>query len=361
MGRTEVQDAIPADLLVRFRRGTVIPAMPLALDGARRLDERRQAALIRYYIDAGAGGLAVGVHTTQFAIREPEIGLFEPVLRFAADTVDAWCARHGVSILKIAGICGRTPQALREAVFAREAGYHAGLVSLAAFTSAAVPELVAHCAAVGEVVPIVGFYLQPSVGGRILPYRFWRALAENRALLGIKIAPFSRYHTYDVVRAVCDAGRAGQVALYTGNDDHIVGDLVTEYVIETAHGPQPARIVGGLLGQWAVWTRRAVTLLREIQGLSEARQPIPQELLTLGARITDANAAIFDAAHGFAGCIPGIHEVLRRQGLLASTTCLDPCETLSPGQAAEIDRVYAAYPDLSDDAFVRANLERWLE
>ncbi len=358
---TEDCGQIPVELRTRLRRGIVIPAMPLALDKVRRIDERRQAALIRYYIDAGAGGLAVGVHTTQFAIRDPEIGLFEPVLRLASAVIDAWCARVGGSILKIAGVCGRTPQALREAATARELGYHAGLVSLGAF-SAAEPasHLVAHCAAVADILPIIGFYLQPAVGGRILPYRFWRELAENRALLAVKIAPFNRYQTLDVVRAVCDAGRAGEVALYTGNDDNIVGDLVTEYIIETAHGPQPVRIVGGLLGQWGVWTRRAVALLAEIHALVETRQPVSPALLTLGTRMTDANAAIFDAAHGFAGCIPGIHEVLRRQGFLSSIACLNPAEVLSPGQSDEIDRVCKAYPELNDDAFVRVNLDRWL-
>ena len=352
---------MPAELLVRFRRGIVIPAMPLALSAGRQLDERRQAALIRYYIDSGAGGLAVGVHTTQFAIRDPEIGLFEPLLRFASGVIDSWCERGGLSILKIAGICGRTPQALHEAVLARDAGYHAGLVSLGAFTPAEpVAALTAHCTAIAEVFPIIGFYLQPAVGGRILPYRFWRVLAEDPRLIGVKIAPFSRYQTLDVVRAVCDAGRADEVALYTGNDDAIVADLVTEYVIETPRGPQRVRMVGGLLGQWAVWTRSAVDLLGQIHQLHSSDQPIPQALLTLGARITDANAAIFDAAHGFAGCISGIHEVLRRQGLLVSIACLDPAEALSPGQAAEIDRVCRAYPELNDDAFVRANLDRWL-
>ncbi|MCU0522117.1 MAG: dihydrodipicolinate synthase family protein [Anaerolineae bacterium] len=361
MGSTRLLDAVPAELLVRFRRGIVIPAMPLALSARRHLDERHQAALIRYYIDAGAGGLAVGVHTTQFAIRDQRIGLFETLLRFASGVADTWCEREGLSILKIAGICGRTRQALHEAVLARDAGYHAGLISLGAFSATEpVPTLIAHCAAIAEVMPIIGFYLQPAVGGRILPYRFWRELAEDRRLIGVKIAPFSRYQTLDVIRAVCDSGRADEVALYTGNDDAIVADLVTEYAIETPRGPQRVRIVGGLLGQWAVWTRRAVELLGEAHRLRLGDQSVPQPLLTLGARITDANAAIFDAAHGYAGCIPGIHEVLYRQGLFASTACLNPAEVLSPGQAAEIDRVYGAYPELNDDAFVSANLGRWL-
>ncbi len=351
---------IGPDLRDRFCRGMVIPAMPLALDAERRFDERHQAALIRYYIDAGAGGLAVGVHTTQFTIREPAYGLFEPVLRYASTVVDDWCQRTGVSIVKIAGICGLTPQALKEARFAKQCGYQAGLVSMSAFSSAdSLEQLLAHCCAVAEVLPIIGFYLQPAVGGLRLPYAFWRALAEIDGLLGIKIAPFNRYQTLDVIRAVCDAGRAGEVALYTGNDDHIVGDLVTAFDLGMQTRP-PVRIVGGLLGQWAVWTRQAVALLREVHALAARGGDIPQALLARGACLTDANGAIFDVAHQFAGCIPGIHEVLRRQGLLAGNWCLDPEETLSVGQCAEIDRVWAAYPELRDDAFVAQHLGRWL-
>ena len=361
MGSSEDLIAVPGTLSVRFRRGCAIPAVPLALDASRRFDAARQAALLRYYIDAGAGGLAVGVHTTQFAIRDPRVGLFEPVLRVASETIDDWCRQTGQSVLKIAGICGRTPQALREAAFARSSGYHAGLVSMGAFsTGDSVEALVTHCAAVADVLPIIGFYLQPAVGGRVLPYRFWRALADIEGLIGVKIAPFNRYQTLEVIRAVCDAGRMGEIALYTGNDDHIVGDLLTEYRVETPSGPCSARIVGGLLGQWAVWTRAAVHLLDEIHALTEGGSPIPPSLLTRGVRLTDANAAIFDAAHGFGGCIPGIHEILRRQGLLAGTWCLDPEERLSLGQMAEIDRVCAAYPELNDDAFVAQNLNRWL-
>lgn len=361
---------IPESLLARFRAGMVIPAMPLALDAERRFDERHQAALIRYYMDAGAGGLAVGVHTTQFAIRDPVWGLFEPVLRFASDAADDWSRRTSRAVLKVAGVCGQTEQAVREAVFARQAGYHAGLVSLAAFGETEDLEvLVAHCRTVAEVLPIIGFYLQPAVGGRILPYAFWRALAEVERLIGIKIAPFNRYQTLDVVRAVCDAGRSETVTLYTGNDDHIVDDLITPFVFETlsaaadpeAAGTRTVRIVGGLLGQWAVWTRRAVELLEGVTALTAGGDSIPPGLLAYGVRLTDANGAIFDAAHRFAGCVPGIHEVLRRQGLLAGRWCLDPNEVLSPGQLEEIDRVYAAYPELTDDAFVAQHIDRWLD
>jgi dihydrodipicolinate synthase/N-acetylneuraminate lyase len=349
------------ELSARFRRGMVIPAMPLALDAARRFDPRRQRALVRYYLDAGAGGLAVGVHTTQFAIRDPGIALFEPVLREVAGTIDAWSEAHGTPVMKIAGICGRTDQALREADFARTTGYHAGLVSLGAFDAGdTVGDMLDHCRAVAGVLPVVGFYLQPAVGGRVLPYAFWRAFAEIEKVVGVKIAPFNRYQTLDVVRAVADAGRAGEVALYTGNDDHIVGDLLTTFEVASPNGVQQVRIVGGLLGHWAVWTRRAVELLEETHALTAAGAPIPAAMLTRAAQITDANAAIFDAANNFAGCIPGIHEVLRRQGLLAGNWTLDPDEVLSPGQKAEIDRVYTAYPWMNDDTFVRDNLDAWM-
>ena len=350
----------PLTLRAQLQRGLVIPAMPLALDHRRHLDERRQRALVRYYIDAGAGGLAVGVHTTQFAIREPDIGLFEPVLSLVAAEIDAWSAKHGRDVVKIAGVCGRTAQAHREAAFARHAGYDAALLSLSAFANDDVPAIIGHCRAIAEILPLVGFYLQPAVGGRVLPYAFWREFAEIENVVAIKIAPFNRYQTLDVVRAVCDAGRERDVALYTGNDDNIVIDLLTPFAVETPSGTRHARIVGGLLGHWAVWTQKAVALLDAIHALTDTGAPVPPEWFTRAAQITDSNAAFFDAAHNFAGCIPGIHEVLRRQGLLAGTWCLNPDEALSPGQRAEIDRVYRAYPDLNDDAFVRENIDTWM-
>lgn len=352
---------IPDDVLSHFRRGTVIPAMPLALDAERRFDERRQRALVRYYIDSGAGGLAVGVHTTQFAIRDPGIGLLEPVLALASEAIDVHCAKMGRAFVKIAGVCGRTQQAVAEAYLARRLGYHLVLLSLGAFRAdEPVEVLLEHCRAVAQVMPLVGFYLQPAVGGRPLAYQFWRAFAALDGVVGIKIAPFNRYRTLDVIRGVVDSGRSSAIALYTGNDDNIVGDLVTRYLFPTADGLESVRIAGGLLGQWAVWTRRAVALLAEIQYVRDSSTSVPAELLTLGAQLTDANAAIFDAAHGFAGCIAGIHEVLRRQRLLAGLWCLDPDETLSPGQLNEIERVYRSYPDLNDDAFVQAHLDDWL-
>jgi hypothetical protein len=341
-------------------RGLVIPAMPLALDEQRRLDERRQRALARYYIDAGAGGLAVGVHTTQFAIREPGIGLFEPLLALVSAEIDTWGLRRDRRIVKIAGVCGRTEQARREAEFAQRAGYDTVLLNLTAFDADSPRAIIGHCREMATIIPLVGFYLQPAVGGRVLPYGFWRAFAEIENVLAIKIAPFNRYQTLDVVRAVCMAGREREIALYTGNDDNIVADLLTEYAVPTPMGTRRARMVGGLLGHWAVWTQKAVALLEEIHALTEASAPVPPELLTRAARITDCNAAFFDATHNYAGCISGIHTVLQRQGLLAGTWTLDPHETLSPGQFQEIARVYHDYPELNDNAFVRANLATWL-
>jgi dihydrodipicolinate synthase/N-acetylneuraminate lyase len=338
--------------------GQVIPAQPLALTEDRRLDERRQRALTRYYVAAGAGGLAVGVHSTQFAIREPRYGLFEPVLELASDTIDRALESNSRHFLKIAGVCGETPQATGEAETARGFGYHAGLLSLAAFAGADDAAVLAHCRAVSETIPIIGFYLQPAVGGRVFGYRFWRAFAEIPNVVAIKIAPFNRYHTLDVVRAVVESGR-DDIALYTGNDDNIIPDLLTPFAFHVDGKPVTRRIVGGLLGQWAVWTHRAVTMLDEVKR-ARAGESLDPAWLTTGAQLTDANAAVFDAANGFHGVIPGIHEVLRRQGLMAGTWCLDPHETLSPGQADEIARVSAAYPDLTDDAFVAAHLAEWL-
>ena len=338
--------------------GKVIPAHPLALDANGRFDERRQRALTRYYIAAGAGGLAVGVHTTQFAIRDPKVGLFEPLLTIAREEMDRGDAGRSDPLIRIGGISGTTDQALGEADLLARLGYHAGLLSLAALEDADDAALVAHCETVGARIPLIGFYLQPSVGGRVLSYAFWRRFAEIPCVVAVKIAPFNRYQTVDVVRAVVDAGR-DDIALYTGNDDSIVTDLVTPFRFAQKGVPVERRIVGGLLGHWAVWTRGAVALLDECHVAGRAGQ-VPGSLLQRGVEITDANAAFFDAAHGFAGCIAGIQEVLRRQGLLASARCLDPRETLSAGQAAEIDRVCKAYPHLADDEFVAANLEKWM-
>ena len=332
--------------LALLRKGVVIPAHPLALTASRKLDERRQRALTRYYLAAGSGGIAVGVHTTQFAIRD--VGLFRPVLEIAADEEK----RHKPLTIKIAGICGPTKQATAEAALARDLGYDIGLLSLAALKNEGEDAMVAHAKAVSEVMPVFGFYLQPAVGGRVLPYSFWRRFAEIPGVVGIKMAPFNRYQTLDVLRAVAESGRASEIALYTGNDDNILLDLLTEF----RFGSTRLRIVGGLLGHWSVWTRKAVELLQEVH---EAKGPTP-ELLTRAIQITDSNAAFFDAANAFHGCIAGLHEVLRRQGLLEGIWCLDPKEGLSPGQKEEIDRVYAAYPHLHDDAFVQQYRDVWL-
>ncbi len=338
-------------------QGLVIPAHPLALDDGLRLDERRQRALTRYYVAAGAGGVAVGVHTTQFAIRDPAVGLFEPVLSLARDELDR--ADHGrlIPLVRIGGICGPTAQAVEEALLLARLDYHAGLLSLAALPDADDDQLVAHCRQVAEVIPLIGFYLQPSVGGRPLGYAFWRRFAEIERVMAIKIAPFNRYQTLDVIRAVVDAGR-DDIALYTGNDDNIVGDLVTPYRLQTDDGAAERRVVGGLLGHWAVWTERAAALLADCHAAAQQRD-VPAGLLRTGIEVTDCNAAVFDAANAFHGCIAGIHEVLRRQGLLTSTRTLAG-ETLGRGQAAELDRVCRAYPHLVDDAFVAEHLEEWL-
>jgi dihydrodipicolinate synthase/N-acetylneuraminate lyase len=341
-----------------LRAGVVIPAHPLALTADRTFDERRQRALTRYYLAAGAGGVAIAVHTTQFAIRD--VGLLRPVLELAAETVRAETARTGRMVVTVAGVCGETRQALAEARLAADLGYDAVLPSLGALRQASDDDLVEHCRRLAEVRPLFGFYLQPAVGGRHLGYRFWRRLAEIENLVAIKIAPFDRYRTLDVVRAIVEARRVGEVALYTGNDDNILLDLLTPYRFPARDGTITARIVGGLLGHWAVWTRGAVCLLARAHEVAANEAPVPQALIGQAAQVTDANAALFDPANRFAGCIPGIHEVLRRQGLLAGRWCLDPDEDLSPGQAAEIDRAYAAYPLLNDDAFVAEHLEGWL-
>ena len=350
---------IPSHIRQKVKKGVVIPAMPLALKPDRSFDEIHQRALTRYYIDADVGGIAVGVHSTQFQIRQPEIGLFEPVLNLVSKAIDAY-SKPESGILKVAGICGKTDQALKEAEFAVQSDYHAGLLSLAAFADDDIPTMIDHCEKIAQVMPIFGFYLQPSVGGRILPYDFWRQFAEIENVLAIKIAPFNRYQTFDVVRAVCDAGRENDITLYTGNDDNIVLDLLTNYRIQSESGEKTVRIVGGLLGHWSVWTKAVVDLLAQIHDLTEKQLPIPPQMLSLAQEITDANGVIFDAANNYSGCIPGIHEVLRRQGLFQGIWCLDENEKLSPGQAAQIERVYSSYPHLNDDAFVSENLARWL-
>lgn len=352
------KNELPQDVLAALQRGVVIPALPLALDRNRKLDERRQRALMRYYLHAGAGGVAVAVHTTQFEIRLPEFNLYSPVLQIAREEFDRYTKETGKPVVRIAGVIGKTEQAVSEARLAAGKGYHAVLLSVAALKNATNSELLDHCRAVAEVIPVIGFYLQPAVGGRKLDVDFWRAFAAIENVVAIKMAPFNRYQTLDVVRGVAESGRADEITLYTGNDDNILVDLLSEYQLVVEGKILKKRIAGGLLGHWAVWTRSAVRLLEDVHaGKYDSNV---QEALTRAIQITDSNAAFFDVANNFAGCITGLHEVLRRQGLLEGLWTLNEEETLSPGQKEEIDRVYAAYPHLNDDAFVAANLDKWL-
>ena len=350
---------IPTDSLAVLRRGCAIPAHLLALDANRKLDARRQRAMTRYYLDAGAGGVAVGVHSTQFAIRD--VGLYEPVLELAMRTAREWEPLGGRRpLFMIAGTSGGTQQAVREAGVARGLGYHGALLSLAAMKGASEDELVAHCGAVAEVMPLVGFYLQPAVGGIQLPANFWRRFAQIDNVAAIKMAPFNRYRTLDVIRGVVAARAEERVTLYTGNDDHVVFDLLAPFTFMRDGLPVTVRIKGGLLGHWSVWTKRAVELLDRIHAAVVSGKITP-ELLALDAQVTDCNSALFDVAHDFHGCIAGCHEVLRRQGLLEGTWCLDPGEGLSPGQREAIERVCLQHADLADDAFVAEHLPRWLD
>lgn len=346
------------ELLENFRKGTVVPATPLALDQNKKIDVKHQKALIRYYIDSGVGGIAIGVHSTQFEIREH--GIFEELLKLVSDEIDSWSAKTNKKILKIAGVCGVTEQALYEANYALSVGYQATLVSLSALKGQSQATLIEHCRKIAEVMPVIGFYMQTSVGGVVLPFEFWKEFAQIPNVLGIKIAPFNRYRTFDVVRAICEAGKEKEITLYTGNDDNIVVDLLSEYRIDTSMGVKNLRIKGGLLGHWCVWTQKAVELLSEIHQLIDSGKPIPQELLMRANQVTDSNDAFFDSKNSFAGCIAGLHEVLHRQGLMANILCLNDKEVLSQGQSDEITRVYKAYPHLHDDAFIKSNLDKWL-
>ena len=345
---------LPPDILDILDRGCVIPAHPLALNADRQLDPRRQRALSRYYLDAGAGGLAVGVHTTQFAIRD--VGLYKPVLRLAFETAETWTDR---SVLMVAGLAGRTEQAVAEARTAVAIGYHAGLLNVAAMKGAAEDEIVEHCRAVAAEIPVFGFYLLPEVGGVRLSADFWRQFAAIDNVVAVKIAPFNRYGTIDVVRGIVEARAENRVNLYTGNDDHIVLDLLTPFTVKRDGGEVVVRIKGGLLGHWAFWTRRAVEMLERIREAVKTGA-FDADLLALDSKVTDANGAIYDAFNDLKGCNPGTYEVLRRQGLLEGNWCLDANEVMSPGQSEGIDRVLAAYPELNDDEFVHENLERWL-
>lgn len=341
-----------------LRDGTVIPAHPLALDGNRKLNEKYQRALTRYYIDAGAGGIAVGVHSTQFEIRDPEFNLYEPVLRIAAQEVDSSILRR--PFLKIAGVCGPVKQAVKEATTAAELGYDMVLLSMGGLGSLSEEQLLERARIIADIIPVFGFYLQPAAGGRILSYDFWKSFSDIPNVLAIKTAPFNRYQTLDVIRAVCASSRKDEISIYTGNDDNIVNDLLTTYRFNINGKTVEKDITGGLLGHWAVWTKRAVDLLATIKSHKQSSSLIDAEWLTLNTQVTDANAAFFDPSHQYKGCISGIHEVLKRQGLMENILCLSEEEVLSPGQSEEIDRVYKDYPDLNDDDFVSENLKKWL-
>jgi len=349
---------LPYEVRKNLQKGVVIPALPLALDENRQLDTLHQKALMRYYLNAGAGGVAVGVHTTQFEIRDPKINLYQEILSLAKDEFDLFCSANQKEAIRIAGVIGRTRQATKEAELARANGYHAVLLSLSAFAEAKKRELINHCKTIADIIPVIGFYLQPAVGGRKLNIDFWREFTEIKNVIAIKIAPFNRYETLDVVRAAAESGRADEIALYTGNDDNILADLLTEYHIQVGEKIISKRIVGGLLGHWAVWTRSAVRLLEDVHAGKYNRDT--QEALKIAIQITDSNAAFFDAANNFKGCITGIHEVLRRQGLLKGIWTLNKNDVLSPGQKEEIDRVIDSYPHLNDDEFVSANIKKWL-
>ncbi|RYH08287.1 dihydrodipicolinate synthase family protein [Tropicimonas sp. IMCC6043] len=343
---------IPQDTLARLRRGGAIPAHPLALTPDRKLDEHRQRVLSRYYLDAGSIGLAVGVHTTQFEIREA--GLYDRVLELAAEEAEA----HGSQPFLVGGVAGATAQATSEAKVARALGYHAVLLSLAGLDGLDEDALVAHCAAVAEIMPVFGFYLQPAVGGRHLSRAFWERFAGIENVVAIKAAPFNRYFTLDVVHAVVAARAEDRISLYTGNDDHIVADLLTEFRVARDGEIVSVRFRGGLLGHWAVWTRRAVELMEEIRDRPDSRSLT--DWLAMDALTTYANSVLFDVDNNFAGCIAALHEVLRRQGLLEGTWCLNPEETMGPGQEARLGRLLSQHPELTDDQFVKDNIERWL-
>lgn len=351
------EQRLSPELTKALHDGLVIPAHPLALDENRKLDEAHQRALTKYYMASGAGGIAVGVHSTQFEIRDKEIGLYEPVLRMAAEEVAK--AKLDRPFIKVAGICGPTEQALEETEIALSLGYDAGLLSMGGLSGWSEKDILKRTETIAAKIPVVGFYLQPSVGGKIFSFDFWKEFAEIPGVVAIKMAPFNRYQTIDVARAVIYSSRRDDIALYTGNDDNIVNDLLTTYRFMVDGKPVEKKIVGGLLGHWAVWTHKAVELLEEIKQVRDDKM-MAAEWLTRNIEVTESNAAFFDPAHQFAGCIPGIHEVLRRQGLLKGTWCLNPHEELSPGQAEEIDRMYRDYPHLNDDEFVKKHLEQWL-
>ncbi|MCR4622606.1 MAG: dihydrodipicolinate synthase family protein [Clostridiales bacterium] len=337
-------------------KGAFIPAMPLVLDSDRRFDEAKQRRLIRYYLESGVDGLAVGVHTTQFAIRDPKVGLFERVLQVSIDEMRSYSAETLRPVLAVAGVCGEEPQALYEARTAKRFGYDIALLSPGGLDHLSEAEMISRTRAVADVMDVMGFYLQVAVGGRAFSYDYWRQVCSVEGVKAIKCAAFDRYRTVDVARAIAYADH--EIALYTGNDDNIVVDLLTRYRFGSGKDERTVITRGGLLGHWCAWTHTAVEIFKRVKAMS-GQETLPGELLELAAKVTDVNGAFFDAHNGFKGCIAGMHEVLRRQGLMDGVWCLDPAEGLGEGQAEEITRVYGMYPELSDDAFVKQFLESY--
>ena len=352
----------PRDIYNKILEGGFIVAHPLALTKDLKIDTTRQSALTRYYLASGADGVAVAVHTTQFKVHDDFEGMYKPLLKLTSEVLDECEKSIGRRFIRIAGIVGETEQAVREAGAAYEMGYHAGLVSLHKLKNYSVNMIIEHLKRVSREIPVFGFYLQPAVGGLRLGYDFWRRFAEEiDNLVGIKIAPFNRYYTIEVVRAVADAGRIREIGLYTGNDDNIINDLLTVFRFRSSRGEVvETRIVGGLLGHWAVWTRRSVEIYRFVKRVVSEKREIPRELMILNTHVTDANKAIFDVDNNFRGSIAGVLEVLRRSGFLEEVRVLDPEERLSPNQLSEIDRIYRMYPHLRDDDFVREHIDHWM-
>lgn len=341
-----------------LKKGTVIPATPLVLDENRKIDEKGLRLLMKYYLNCGVGGIATAVHTTQFEIRKPEIALFDPILKIVSEEIDGFEKKNNKVIVKVAGVCGAAEQAVREAETAKKYGYDAVLLSPGGLNSLSEAELIERTARVAEIMPVIGFYLQTAVGGRVFSYDYWEKICATENVAAIKCASFNRYQTLDVVRAAAMSERSGEITLYTGNDDNIVIDLLTEYSFDKNGKTVKRGFDGGLLGHWSVWTKKAVEIFNRIKE-EKGKEAVSKEMLTLAAQITDSNGAFFDTANNFSGCIPGLHEVLRRQGLMKNIYCLNPEETLSKGQAEEIDRVYRAYPHLNDDKFIADNIEAW--
>lgn len=338
-----------------FKSGVVIPATPLALTDDRKFDEKTLRLLMKYYLNCGVGGIATAVHSTQFAIRQ--CGMFEPVISTVSEEVDKFEEETGKCIFKICAACGPVEQAVAEAITAKKYGYDAVLLSPGGLNDKSEDYLIERAEKVAEVLPVVGFYLQTAVGGRVFSYDYWCRMAAIDNVIGFKCASFNRYTTIDVLRAVANSDRCDEITMYTGNDDNIVFDLISDFVFKTKNGMKTMKFSGGLLGHWCLWSKKAVELLEKAK---QARiSGDYHELLAIGAQITDMNSAAFDTRHNFKGCIPGISEVLRRQGLMNNCLCLDPEEVLSEGQAEELDRVTASYPHLVDDDFIKANIEKW--